>query len=82
MSTKLTIPDDILQAAGLTERECLIELAVHLYAERRVTIAQALRLSGLTRSEFEEELARRDISLYSVDDLRRDVSDLEQLGRL
>jgi predicted HTH domain antitoxin len=82
VSTKLTIPDDILQAAGLTERECLIELAVHLYAERRVTIAQALRLSGLTRSEFDEDLARRDISLYSVDDLRRDVSDLEQLGRL
>jgi predicted HTH domain antitoxin len=82
VSTKLTIPDDILQAAGLTERECLVELAVHLYAERRVTIAQALRLSGLTRSELEEELARRDISLYSVDDLRRDVSDLEKLGRL
>jgi predicted HTH domain antitoxin len=82
VSTKLTIPDDVLQAAGLTERECLVGLAVHLYTERRVTIAQAVRLSGLTRSELEEELARRNISLYSVDDLRRDVSDPEKLGRL
>ena len=82
MSTELTIPDDILEAAGLTERECLIELAVHLYAERRITLGQALRLSQLNRAELEEELARRNISLYTVEDLNRDVAALKELGRL
>ena len=82
MSTKLTIPDDILEAAGLTERDCLIELAVHLYTERRITFGQALRLSQLTRAELEKELARRDISLYTVEDLNRDVAALKELGRL
>jgi len=82
MSTELTIPDDILEAAGLTERECLIELAVQLYAQRRITIAQALRLSRLNRLDFEKELARREISLYSVDDLNHDVAALKELGRL
>ena len=57
MSKELTIPDDILEAAGLTERDCLIELAVHLYAERRITLGQALRLSQLTRAELEQKAA-------------------------
>jgi predicted HTH domain antitoxin len=82
VSKELTIPDDILEDAGLTEADCLIELAVHLYAERRVTIGQALRISRISRAGFEEELARRNISLYSVEDLNRDVEALKELGRL
>jgi predicted HTH domain antitoxin len=82
VSAEMRIPEDILEAAGLTERECLIELAIHLYATRRLAFAQALRLAGLDRLEFEKELARRDISLYSVDDLKHDVAALKSLGRL
>jgi predicted HTH domain antitoxin len=82
MSTDLTIPADILEAAGLTEADCLVELAVHLYAKRRITIGQALRLSRLSRPEFEKELARRDISLYSLEDLENDVATLKELGRM
>lgn len=82
VSIELRIPEDIVEAAGLTEREVLIELAVHLYAKRRLVFAQALRLSGLNRLELERELARRDISLYSVEDLEHDVAALKELGRL
>ncbi len=82
VSVELRIPEDIFEAAGLTKRECLIQLAVHLYAERRLAFAQALRLAGLSRLEFEKELARRDISLYSVEDLKHDVAALKELGRL
>ncbi len=82
MSTRLTIPNDILEAAGLTEQECLIELAVQLYAQRRIKFGHALRLSQLTREQFEQELARRNISLYSVADLADDVASLKELGRL
>jgi len=82
VSVELKIPEDILEAAGLTEQECLIELAIHLYADRRLAFAQALRLAGLNRLEFETELARRNISLYSVEDLKHDVATLKALGRL
>jgi predicted HTH domain antitoxin len=82
MSTRLTIPDEILEAAGLTEQECLVELAVQLYAQRRIKIGHALRLSQLTRQEFEKDLARHSISLYSVEDLNDDVASLKELGRL
>ncbi len=81
MSTHLTIPDGILEAAGMTEQDCLIELAVQLYAQRRIKIGPALRLSQLARREFDQELARH-ISLYSVDDLNDDVASLKELGRL
>ena len=58
------------------------ELAVHLYAEHRLTFALALWLAGLNRLEFEKALARRDISLYSIEDLKHDVAALKELGRL
>jgi predicted HTH domain antitoxin len=79
---QITIPDDISREAGLNPRECLIELVVRLYADRRISFAQALRITVLSRQAFEEELARRDISLYTVQDLVEDVSALKELGRL
>ncbi|ETW95260.1 UPF0175 family protein [Candidatus Entotheonella palauensis] len=79
---RLEIPDDIMTLAGLTEQDCLIELSVHLYAGRRLSFGQALRLSGLNRFEFEHQLAQRDISLYTVADLHEDVETLRELGRL
>ena len=82
MATTLKIPDDIVKATGRTEHEFLVELAVHLYAERRLKLGHALRLSGLGRLEFENELAQRNISLYTVDDLHDDVATLKELGRL
>lgn len=59
MKAKLTLPVDVLVSSGLTESDCLIELAVHLFGQRRVTMDQALRISNLGRVEFEEELAKR-----------------------
>ena len=79
---RLDIPDDIVQLSGLTERDCLIELSVHLYARRRLPLGQALRLCGLDRGEFERQLAQRDITLYTVEDLHEDVGALRDLGRL
>ena len=67
---------------SLTEEDCRIELGVRLYADRRISLAQALRLSGLNRGEFARQLADRDVSLYTVDDLRDDVETLKTLGRL
>jgi predicted HTH domain antitoxin len=79
---KLEIPEDILRTAGMTEKDCLAEFAVHLYANRRISFAQAIRLCGLKRAEFEQELARRDVALYTVDDLHEDVETLKGMGRL
>jgi predicted HTH domain antitoxin len=75
------LPEEILKSAGLTEKDIVIELAVHLYGERKISFPHAVRISGLGRLEFERELHRRKISLFTVEDLRSDVADLEELRR-
>ena len=81
-SMQITIPDDISRDAGLTARDCLFELAARLYADRRISLAQALRITGVGRAAFAEELARRNVTLYTVQDLQEDVQALRELGRL
>lgn len=59
MSARLTIRDDFVVPSGLSETDCLLELTVHLCARRRIMLDQALSLTGLTRAEFDEAIARR-----------------------
>ena len=59
LTAKLTLPDDVLVNPGLTERDCLIELAIHLYAQRRITVENALEISQLSPVEFDDAFATR-----------------------
>jgi predicted HTH domain antitoxin len=79
----LTIPDDLLEAAHLTETEMLQELAVTLFQKERLTLAQSARLAGVDRLTFQRLLASRRIPLhYDVPELEADVQTLRDLGRL
>lgn len=60
----LIIPDNLLKEANLDERTLAIELACHLFNTQRLTISQARRLAGISRSEFEDELRDRHIPIY------------------
>lgn len=55
------VPDEVLERTGLTEREARIELACRLFDAQRISKGEATRLCGLSRTEFEQELARRDL---------------------
>lgn len=59
MTAKLTLPEDVLVNSGLTESDCLIELAVFLYAQRRITVENALQISQLSRVAFDDAFAKR-----------------------
>ena len=78
----LTIPDDLLRQAGLTEREALVEFACRLFDAGRLTLWSAAKGAGLTRTEFEGELLRRKIPIYrpGLDDLADDLRTLDRLG--
>ena len=79
----LTIPDDLLKAAQLTEAEMLQELAVTFFQKERLTLAQAARLAGMHRLSFQHLLASRHIPLhYDVAELEADVQTLRDMGRL
>jgi predicted HTH domain antitoxin len=76
----IEVPDEIAKAARPTEKSCLVELAVQLYAQGRLRPRPARELCGLSRLEFEKELAARQISLNTVEDLGSVVATLEELG--
>lgn len=64
----LTIPNEILERAGLTERDALIEVACRLFDAGKLSQFFAAKLAELSRSEFEEECYKRKIPLYRIDD--------------
>jgi predicted HTH domain antitoxin len=74
----LTIPDDILQQAGISEREALLELAIRLFDTDRLGLSAAGRLAGMDRVHFEIELQSRGIAPYrpTVADVEHDVAAL------
>ena len=79
----LSIPDEILQAAGLSEQELLQEIALLLYQQNRLTLGYASRLANMYQGDFMELLAGRDIaSHYDVEQFEQDLETLRKLGRL
>jgi predicted HTH domain antitoxin len=68
----LTIPGDILQAAHMSDSELRQELAILLFQQERLTLAQASRLAAMDLLRFQHLLASRGISVhYDLDDFER-----------
>jgi len=79
----LEIPQDVLDSARLTISELKVEIAVHLYAQGRLSIGKARELAGMSLWEFRQLLASRRIPPhYDVVDLDEDVAVLREMGRL
>ena len=49
----LIIEDDIMAQIDMTPSELLLEIAVFLYQQEKLTLAQAARLSGIERIDFQ-----------------------------
>jgi predicted HTH domain antitoxin len=71
----VVIPDEFLQQVGMTERELLIEIACRLFDAEKIYLPDAGRLAGLTRTEMEEELIKRNLPIvrYTEEMLRQDL---------
>jgi len=79
----VTIDDAILKAAHLDEQELKREIAVALFAQDRLTLAQASPFAGIPYMDFQALLADREICVhYDVDNLLEDVETLKRLGHL
>ena len=58
----LHVPQDILDSSRLTLSELKAEIAVFLYAQRRLAIGKARELADMSLWEFRQTLAARRIS--------------------
>jgi len=74
----VTIPDDVLAAAHMSEAELKQELAIALFRQERLTLAQASRLANLTQLKFQALLAERRIPPhYGIGEFREDLQSLK-----
>ena len=79
----VTIPDDILTAAKMSEAELKREIAIVLYQQKKISNGKARRLAGMNLIEFQRELSSRGICVnYDVEDFRADLETLRRLGDL
>ena len=79
----LEIPQGVLDAAQMNTHELRRELALALYAQRRLSLGKARELAGLSLWEFRQWLGLRRIEAhYDAADLQDDVATLRELGRL
>ena len=79
----LEISQDILDTARLTMDELRIELAVHLYAEGRLSIGKARELADMPLWTFRQLVSSRQIAPhYEASDLDEDIATLHEMNRL
>jgi predicted HTH domain antitoxin len=73
----ITIPDETFGQLRLTPEQTCMEIAVGLFADRRVTLARAAKIAGVSFLTFQREMARRRIPLhYETADFEADVRTL------
>ena len=75
-----TVPDPILQQAGVSPSDILLKLAILLFQEERISLGQASKLANLHLVEFQKDLARRTIPIhYGQDEYVNDIQMIENL---
>ena len=78
----VTVSDQLLAEAGLSEAEAKLEIACRLYDAGKLTMPQATRWAGISRVEFESALLERHLPLVRIDEAywQQEVAALERLG--
>lgn len=78
----IKVSDEALGSIRLTPEQALLDFAIGLYTDGRVTMGRAAAVAGVSQSDFQRELGRREISVhYSPEDLHKDLDTLASLGR-
>ncbi|MEZ4828479.1 MAG: UPF0175 family protein [Bacteroidia bacterium] len=73
----ITIPQEYLEAAGMTELDLRLEIALIFYQRRSISLGKAAEMAGLERFDFQQKMAGRKIPVnYSLDELMKDVKTL------
>ncbi|MCB0587291.1 MAG: UPF0175 family protein [Phaeodactylibacter sp.] len=75
----IEISDKILNKTGLTAEEIKLRLAILLFQEEKLTLAQASKFAGIHQIQFQKELAKRDIPIhYGIDEFKRDIETIKR----
>jgi predicted HTH domain antitoxin len=79
----LNISDEVLAEAHISEPELKQELALTLFQQERLTLAQASRFAEMSLLAFQALLAEREIPVhYGVKEFREDLRSVRQTEHL
>lgn len=80
--TRIEIPEDVLDSARMTPAQLKQELALTLYAQRRLSAGKARELAGLSLWEFRQLSAARGIPAhYDEAELSEDLAVIDALEK-
>lgn len=82
VEVRVRLPEELagLVAPRSLERETCLLVALELYREGRVSLGKAAEIAGLSVGEFMYELKARNVLVnYDVEELRRDLTAVEEL---
>ncbi len=75
----LELPREVVHATRLTPSELRRELALHLYAQGKLSFGKAREMSGMTIWAFQQLLGNRGLCAhYDVEDYEEDLTTLNQ----
>ncbi len=75
------VPLDVLEQAGMTPQELLVELAVYLFDKEALTLGQAKSLAGMSMADFMQLLGERGVNMhYDVEEFKQDIETLKRTG--
>lgn len=70
----LTLKEEIVQSAKLTEAELTTELAIALFQQDHLTLGQAASLANLSQLDFQRLLGARRIPVhYEIEAMEQDI---------
>jgi predicted HTH domain antitoxin len=79
---KLYLPDEIIQPLNLTEDDLRLELAIALYAAKKISFGKARKLANTDWYTFRQILDSRDIPAhYNVEDFEQDLETLSNFPK-
>ena len=71
---QIAFPDELIQGLDLTPENARFDLAIGLYAERRVTLGRAAGMAGMTQPNFLRKLGELRIPMhYDLAELEEDL---------
>ena len=77
----IELPDREISGLHLTPEQMRVELAVGLYAGRRVSLGRAARIAGVSYSDFMHAIGHRDLCInYTVEDALHDMAMADELS--
>jgi predicted HTH domain antitoxin len=77
---ELRLPDQLVKGIDMPEERWLLDLAVGLYVDRRVSLGRGAEIAGISKPEFLDALGERRIPVnYDVVDLDKDLQTIATL---